>query len=168
MTEPPRPPGDGSQDPNQPPYIPPPSAPYTPPPQAGYGPPGGYPPGGYPPPGYASSDDKTWALIATFGSALFSFIPPLIALLVKGPQSPTVRAHAVAALNFQIPVAAVIVGGNLLKVCIALGHVPVLPSLIGLVVFATWLCQVIFGILAGLKANEGQLYKYPVSISIVK
>jgi uncharacterized Tic20 family protein len=27
---------------------------------------------------------------------------------------------------------------------------------------------IIFGIIAGIKANEGQLYQYPMSLSIVK
>src|SRR5438477_9051853 len=93
MTEPPRPPGDGysggPSDPNSPPpqppgsysvpgeapapgYIPPPTQGYNPPPPGGYPPPGGgYAPGpaGPPPPGYASSEDKTWALVAHFGGA---------------------------------------------------------------------------------------------------
>ena len=35
------------------------------------------------------------------GGAL-GWVAPLVALLAKGNESPTVRAHAVAALNFQI------------------------------------------------------------------
>ena len=31
-----------------------------------------------------------------------------------------------------------------------------------------WLVPIIFGIIAGIKANEGVLYKYPMTISMIK
>jgi uncharacterized Tic20 family protein len=153
---------------------PPPSGGYAPPPSGGYAsPPGGsYPPGGgyqpgpaTPPPGYASSDDKTWALIAHFGGALgmfigggvLGFVAPLIAYAVKGQQSPTVRAHAVAALNFQILWSIIGLVGWIIS-CVTFGLVAVAAMIVG----------IIFGIIAGIKANEGQLYQYPMSLSIVK
>ncbi|WP_203711698.1 DUF4870 domain-containing protein [Asanoa siamensis] len=188
MTEPPRPPGEGPSDPNYPPnpYQPtsgqptsgggayPPAGGY-PPPGGGYPPQGGgYPPGGsYPPgPGYgapagfANSEEKTWALIAHFGGALLSFIStgtlswvaPLVALLVKGNTSPAVRAHAVAALNFQITWAVVAVIGWA-TACLAIGFI-IFPI--------AMLIQIIFGIIAGVKANEGQLYRYPLSVNVIK
>ncbi|BCJ63797.1 hypothetical protein GCM10009779_47820 [Polymorphospora rubra] len=150
-----------------------------PPPGQGYPPPGGgYPPqgGGYPPQGgyygggpapagYASNDDKTWALVAHFGGALgalisfgsLGFVGPLIAYLAKGQQSPAVRAHAVAALNFQILWSGIAFLLIFVSWCLLF-----IPSVI---VFAI---QLIFGILAGMKANEGQLYKYPMSPNWIK
>src|SRR5256885_10903576 len=173
MTEPVSPPSEpnaaGSEPvgepivPSQPGYAPPPAYP----PQGGYPPPG-YAPAGpaVPPPGYASADDKTWALIAHFGGAAGMFIggavlgwvAPLIALVSKGNQSPTVRAHAVAALNFQI-LWSIIGAVGYITLCLVVGFI-ILP--------VAWLMGVIFGIIAGLRANEGQLYKYPASISIIK
>lgn len=191
MTEPPRPPGDGysggPSDPNFPPpqppgsysvpgeapasgYIPPPGQGYNPPPAGGYPPPpgGGYVPGpaGPPPPGYASSEDKTWALVTHFGGAagmlvfggVGGWIAPLIALLVQGPKSPAVRAQAVTALNFQILWSIIGVVGWIL-VCIAIGFIIWLAAMV---------VGIIFGIIAGLKANEGQYYQYPMSLSIIK
>ncbi|MFV2082898.1 DUF4870 domain-containing protein [Micromonospora sp. LOL_021] len=189
MTEPPRPPGENGpggmpQDPNSPPpppasysmpgeasspgYPPPPGG--ASPPPGGYPPPGGFPPGGpayggQPPSGYATNDDKTWALIAHFGGALGAFISfgplgfvgPLIAYLVKGQQSPAVRAHALAALNFQILWSAIAFVLLFVSWCLLF-----IPSL---VVFAI---QIIFGIIAGVKANEGTLYKYPMSANFIK
>jgi uncharacterized Tic20 family protein len=121
-------------------------------------------PPGAPPPGYATSEEKTWALIAHFGGILVGFIAPLVALLAKGNESPTVRAHAVEALNFQITwsVAAIITW--ILAVCTSwftFGVLFILP-------FACWVVIIIFSILAGMKANEGQLYKYPVTVRLVK
>ncbi|MEN3307291.1 MAG: uncharacterized protein V7603_3493 [Micromonosporaceae bacterium] len=196
MTQPPNqyPPGPPNPDvpPGQPGYTPPPQPGYPPPPPPppGYPPAGGgYPPpgGGFPPPaaappppGYASSDEKTWALISHFGGAAGSFVcggalaivAPLVAYLAKGKESPTVKAHATAALNFFIPVSAVSVLAWIVYVCVgalsmgAFGTL--LRLLLSLVLIATWACGVIFGILAGIKANEGTLYKYPLPFTIVK
>jgi uncharacterized Tic20 family protein len=194
MTEPPRPPGDGNYDPSSPPpapgpystpgeasgpgYAPPPSSPgpqyaqpqYGQQPPPGYGPPpgGGYPGAGVPgvpPPGYATNEEKTWALVAHFGGAagmlisfgVLGFVAPLIAYLAKGQESPTVRAHAVNALNFQalwsiIGFVSAIIGCFLLY----------LPSI------AVIIISIVFGVIAGMKANEGQLYKYAMSVQFVK
>jgi uncharacterized Tic20 family protein len=193
MTEPPRPPEDGTTAGPPPPeptapqppggYAPPPaggagpSGAYAPPP-AGAHPPGAYPPGpglpppGFAPPGYVSNDDKTWILIAHFGGALgafvsgfLGFVAPLIALLTKGQQSPAVRAHAVAALNFQLLWSIVAIAGYILGTCLAV-------TIVGLAFFLApliaWLMGTIFGIIGGIKANEGQLYRYPMTINIIK
>ncbi len=192
MTQPPTGPADPyaqQPQPGQPGYQPPAQQyPPTPPPQSSYGqqppgypPPGGYPPPapGTPPPGYASQEDKTWALVSHFGAAVgclvsggvLSFVAPLIALLGRGNQSPTVRAHAKAALNFFIPLAGAALILVALRVCGAfnfglLGSL--IGALLGLVELALWVVGLIFGIIAGIKANEGQLYRYPLNLSIIK
>jgi uncharacterized Tic20 family protein len=183
MTQPPTGPADPSS--GQPyqgqPGYPPPGQPY-PPQQPGYGqqPPPSYgPPPGPPPPGYASQEDKTWALITHFGAAagclltggVLSFVAPLIALLTRGNQSPTVREHAKAALNFFIPIAGVAFLLGVMRVCGAFNFGimgTLIGGLVGLVEFALWVVGLVFGIMAGIKANEGQLYRYPLNLSIIK
>ncbi|MCG5473101.1 DUF4870 domain-containing protein [Micromonospora sp. LAH09] len=195
---PPEPTSPGSYPSSEPPTAPlsgapgpggyPPAGGYPPPtgdqpPSGGYPPAGGgYPPsGGYPPPGggyptggayggtgggFASSEDKTWALVAHFGGAagaivsggVLGWIAPLVAMLARGNQSPTVRAHAVAALNFQLIWSIVGLVGWVLS-CILIGF---------LGVFAAIALGAIFGIIAGIKANEGQLYRYPLSARLIK
>ena len=123
------------------------------------------PPGG-PPPGFANNDEKTWALVAHFGGAagmfvgggILGWVAPLIAMMSKGKESPTVRQHAINALNFQLTWSIVGLIG-LLLICVAVGVLGVL---------AACAMGIIFGIIAGLKANEGQLYNYPASIKMVK
>ncbi|MGW0434300.1 DUF4870 domain-containing protein [Micromonospora sp. NPDC003197] len=144
--------------------YPPPAGGY-PPPGGGYPPAGGYPPHGSPygaaaPAGYANSDEKTWALIAHFGGILVGFIAPLVAMLAKGNESPTVRAHAVEALNFQITWGIANVVAVIIAAC-SFGILFFLPLI-------TWLILIIFSILGGVKANEGVLYHYPMSIRMVK
>ncbi|MGN9768695.1 DUF4870 domain-containing protein [Micromonospora sp. SD12] len=156
--------------------LPPPGG--FPPPGAGYPPPGGFPPpgagypggGGYGAPtgGYASNDDKNWALIAHFGGAvgvivgggLLGWLAPLIALMARGQQSPTARAHAVAALNFQLTwtIVGVLSWVVTLITCGVLFFVPML----------VWLVPLIFGIIGGVKANEGVLYRYPMTYSFTR
>ncbi len=112
------------------------------PPQGGGYPPqgGGYPPqgGGYPPQGayyggagpagFANNDEKTWALSPTSAArsarssavARLGWIAPLVALIAKGNESPTVRAHAVQALNFQILWSIIAIIGYI-TICIFIG-----------------------------------------------
>ena len=152
-------------------YGPPPSA-YQPPPGYDAPPPGyGGPPPGYgaPPPGYGGAptqDDKTWILLAHFGGAggallgtgLAGWIVPLIALLAKGGQSPVVRAEAVKALNFQILWGIVALIGWI-TVCVFIG---------GIIIPVAVLIQVVFGVIAGIKATNNQPYNYPMTVNLIK
>src|SRR5574342_1234822 len=119
MSEPPGPSEESfaSPRPSRPTSPPPPSSPTV-----------GGSPMGAPIAGFANNDEKTWALVAHFGGAAGAFlgagglgwVAPLIALLAKGNESPTVRAHAVAALNFQILCTIVAIIGWI-TICIAIG-----------------------------------------------
>jgi uncharacterized Tic20 family protein len=148
---------------------------YPPPPgDAGYPPGGGAaPPPGYgSPPGYAapgygagSGDDRNWAMIAHFGGALGAFVSggilgwvgPLIALLARGEQSPVVRAHAVSALNFQLLWSIIAFLSYFVSWCLLF-----IPSIIIIAV------QVIIGVVAGVKAANGEPYRYPMSANMIK
>jgi uncharacterized Tic20 family protein len=104
-------------------------------------------------------------LVAHFGGAagafisggILGFVAPLIAYLAKGQQSASVRAHAVSALNFQLLWSLIALASYTVSWCLL--FVPTLA----IVVF-----QVIVGILGGVKANEGQGYKYPLSYNFIK
>jgi uncharacterized Tic20 family protein len=164
------PPGSGAGG-----YGPPPSSGaggYGPPPgsgargygqQPGYGAPGygayGAPQGAAPI-GYANNDEKTWALIAHFGGIVVGFIAPLVALLAKGNESPTVRAHSVEALNFQITWGVATIVASIIGAC-TFGILFFLPII-------TWIVVIVFSIIGGMKANEGQLYHYPATFRLVK
>ena len=201
-----QPPPSGYPDPNLPPqgqpgYQPPaqpgyPTQPggYQAPPPGYQAPPPGYqpapgyqPPPGYqappsaPPAGYASSEDKTWALVATFGAAVGSLISlgvlaaagPLVAYLAKGKE-PGVRRFALPAVNFFAIISAASLVLVFLRVCAGVvldyGVLWSLTSgLLWLVQFVVMAVGVIIGILAGVKANDnGQEYKYPFSLNVFK
>ena len=114
---------------------------------------------GTPGPGYASSDEKAWVLFLHFGGAVLLVLAPLLALLLKGGQSPTVRAHAVAALNFHIPWNAVLILTAIIGVC-SLGFLSFLPLL-------PWAVIAISSVIGGVRADEGLIYRYPPSLRLV-
>lgn len=86
------------------------------------------------------------------------WIAPLVALLAKGNESPTVRAHAVTALNFFITWSIVAVIGWA-TVCIVIGV---------LILILAYVLGIVFGIRAGVKAVNGEQYNYPLAIKMVK
>ncbi|SCG14749.1 hypothetical protein GA0070610_0964 [Micromonospora echinofusca] len=94
------------------------------------------------------------------GGGLLGWLAPLIALMARGQQSPTARAHAVAALNFQLTwtIVGVLSWVVTLITCGVLFFVPML----------VWLVPLIFGIIGGVKANEGVLYRYPMTYSFTR
>lgn len=147
--------------------MPPPSGGYPPPPSA----PGGYSPpaGGYAAPVGSSSgsggssqlsesDERMWAMLGHLGGIVLAIIAPLVVLLVQGDKSPFARRHAVEALNFQITLVVFIF------ICAVLFFL-VIPLLLAVVAA---IGGVILMIMAGLKANNGEEYRFPVSVRLVK
>jgi uncharacterized Tic20 family protein len=147
--------------------VPPPgyeAPPGYPPPGAGYGTPGGPPPGtppygtpGYGAPGYgysttSPSDERTWVLLAHFGAVVLGLFAPLIVMLVKS-DSQLVRAHAVESLNFQ------------LTWFVVLLVLSVVTCGIGAIGF---LFPVIMAIIAGVKAANGEPFRYPLTVRLIK
>ena len=140
--------------PSQPP--PPPAGP--PPPPAGP-PPGG--PRGQPP--LSADQERLWAMLAhllSFVAAYIAlgFIAPLIVMLVFGPRSAYVRAHAVESLNF-----------NLSWLIYAIVGVITIPIGIGLLILlALGIAYVVLVIIASMRANGGQFFRYPLTIRFVR
>ncbi len=146
---------------------PPPPAPGYGAPQGGYGnPQGGYgaPQGGYPPPAYAvqppltDSDQRMWSVFAHIGGVFVSFIVPLVIVLVFKGRGAFVEDQAKEALNFQITLAIAYFVGMILTVV-----------LIGVfILLAAAICSVVFAIMAAIAANRGELYRYPLTLRLVK
>lgn len=153
--------------PPTPPSTPPPGGSTPPPPPGGSTPPP--PPGGPTPPpaggpGYGAAtqemsppDQRLWATLIHIGGILFGFLPPLIGYLVLKDRGAFIRAHSATALNFQITLLiAYVVGWVLAFVLIGF-----------LILFAAWVAAIVFGIIAAMKANQGQPYVYPIAIKFV-
>jgi uncharacterized Tic20 family protein len=173
------PPADGPPplDLPEPPPAPPVPPPNVPPaswsePPAQVPPPGGTGYGPPPPPRaapytaeapLAPQQERTWAMVAHL-SALgalvvgVNFLGPLITYLVLRDRSEFVRDQAAESLNFQITV---IIAGFVSVLCIpAFG----LGILMLLVVFIGWL---ILTVIAGIAANNGERFRYPLNLRLV-
>lgn len=104
------------------------------------------------------SDEKLWAILIQVGGVLFGFIPPLIGYLVLKDRGPFVRAYSATALNFQLTLLIAYVVGWVLSVVV-----------IGFIILAAvWVLNIVFSIIAAVKANNGEWYTYPMSIPFVK
>ena len=111
-----------------------------------------------------SKDERTWAMLSHF-SALCMFIfplgnilAPLIIWLIKKEEMSFVEDQAKEVLNFQISMTIYLIG-SLILIILLIG----IPILIGLVIF-----NVIITIIAGIKANDGKCYRYPLNLRLVK
>jgi uncharacterized Tic20 family protein len=103
-------------------------------------------------------DERTWSLVAHIGTIVLGFIAPLIVLLVKGNESPTVRANSVESLNFQITVTIGYIASSFLMI-ILIGFIT-LPII--------WIVAVVLAIMATVAVSKGEPYKYPFALRLVK
>lgn len=106
----------------------------------------------------SASDEKTWSILSHVGGIILGFVGPLIVFLIYKDRSPVIRAHSVAALNFQLTLLIAYIVGYILAI-VVIGF---------LIVAAASIVSIIFGIMAALAANEGRPYKYPFAIAFVK
>lgn len=104
------------------------------------------------------SDDKTMALLAHLGGIFFGFIPALIIWLVKKDESPYVDEQGKEALNFQIFIA----------ICYFVSAI-LIVAIIGIfLLFLVGLFDLVFCIIAAVKASNGENYRYPLTIRFIK
>jgi uncharacterized Tic20 family protein len=110
-------------------------------------------------------DDRMWAMICHL-SALCGFIGvpfghilgPLVVWLMKRDESPFIDAHGKEALNFQMSMTIYLIIAAFFSLFL-IG----IPFLIGLII-----AGVVFVVVAGVKANDGFYYKYPITIRFLK
>lgn len=104
------------------------------------------------------SDERTMGMLAHILGGVTNFLGPLIIWLIKKDESPFVNDQGKEALNFQISVALAAVVCFILMV-VVIGF----PLLVLLGVAA-----LVLTIIAGIKANEGQAYRYPFAWRLLK
>jgi uncharacterized Tic20 family protein len=131
----------------------------VPPPPPSAGPPGAGPPAQPLPP----DQERLWAMLShllSFVAAYIAlgFLAPLTILLVFGPRSAYVREHAVESLNFNLTW--LLYGIVAAFLAILLIGIPILIAL--------GIAYVILVIIASIRANSGQLYRYPLTVRFVK
>ncbi|MBM3835229.1 MAG: DUF4870 domain-containing protein [Verrucomicrobia bacterium] len=113
----------------------------------------------------AENTDRTWdiichltALAGFIGIPLGAILGPLVVWLVKKQELPSVDAHGIEALNFQISMA-------IYTVLAALGVFVLIGMFLLPLVLLTNLVLII---VASVKASKGELYRYPLTIRFIK
>jgi uncharacterized Tic20 family protein len=107
-----------------------------------------------------SQENKTMAMLAHLLGILTGFIASLVIWLINKDKADMAFAtdQAKEALNFQITMAI----GWIAASCLTL-------VLIGFLLYPVLLIvNLIFCIMAGMKANEGVAYRYPFALRLVK
>jgi hypothetical protein len=108
---------------------------------------------------------RTWtafchasALLGVFLHFPGHVLAPLIVWLLKRDQSPEIDAHGKEALNFQISM--LIYNVVAAVFCLVLIGFILLPVL--------WILNAVFVIIAAIKASDGELYRYPMTIRFIQ
>ncbi len=114
------------------------------------------------PTGDAPQEERTLALVAHLLGIISWFVGPLIIWLISkdDPAKSFVTDQSKEALNFQITITIAFVLAFILM-AITFGILFFLPALVGI-------ANLIFCILGGIKANNGEAYRYPFALRLIK
>jgi uncharacterized protein len=112
-----------------------------------------------------SGEERTWAMVAhlsAFGGVIVpvigSILGPFLVWQLKGKEYPFVSDQAKEALNFQISMGIYfVVSAVLVIVLIGLLLLPLLAVV-----------EFIFILVAAFRANQGERYRYPLTIRFIK
>ena len=113
-----------------------------------------------------SESARNWAILAHLGPIAVSLISagglgwlvPLAIWLTQKESNPFAAEHARESLNFRITV---------LILYVAAWVFFWLPCLSIPALFVIWIAEIVFGIVAAVKASEGKGYRYPMTLRLV-
>ncbi len=105
-----------------------------------------------------TEEERNWGLAAHVLAMVSLFFGPLLVLLIKGNESKWVKSQAIEALNFSIT--------------LTIGYVISVPLTFLVVGFcmmiALGLMGVVLHVVAGVKAFQGEVYRYPFALRLIK
>jgi len=111
-----------------------------------------------------SSNTRTWcvlchasALLGLFFHFLGHIFGPLIVWLLKRGDGAEIDAHGKESLNFQLSM--LIYDAVAVILCFVLIGIPILLLL--------WVLNTVLVIIASIKASDGELYRYPLTIRFI-
>jgi hypothetical protein len=109
------------------------------------------------------ASDRTWDILchisalAGFVVPLGNILGPLIIWLIKRREIPSVDAHGKESLNFQISV--------LIYMAISAVLMLVLIGIVLMIVVGV--AAIVLVVIASVKASNGELYRYPLTIRFI-
>jgi hypothetical protein len=102
-----------------------------------------------------NGDERTLAILVHVLSIFFWILPGLIIYLLKKDESSFVAEHAKEAMNFQLTL-------TLLYIVLAI-------SIVGLIfLWVPYVIQLVLCIVAAIRASDLKLYKYPMTLRLIK
>ena len=105
-----------------------------------------------------TQDDKTLAILTHLSGIFFSIVVPLIVWLTAKDTKPWLSEQSKEALNFQITV--------------LIGYLISSALMIVLVGFFTflivWALSIVFSIVAAVRVSQGENYRYPLTVRLIK
>ncbi len=117
-----------------------------------------------------AKDARMWAMFCHLAGLAGYLIPlvgnivaPLIIWQIKKDDFPFVDKQGEEAVNFQISMSLYVLIGIVLCVVTCIGAV-----LIPVVVIVVGIFDLVFLLIAAVKANNGQSYRYPLTIRFIK
>lgn len=143
------------------PVAPPQTGPYQPSPVTGTMPIALYRPPLAPPSHQLNPyEDKQWGTFAHLGGVT-GFIPALVIYLNFKDRGRFARQESAEALNFQLSVVAVYI------ICMIFSLLPFIGLLFSLAMMGLWVANIVLSILAGMAANKGEPYRYPLPFRFI-
>jgi uncharacterized Tic20 family protein len=123
--------------------------------------------------GDVSADEKQWAMFAHLSALVaiwlggMGFLGPLIIWVIQKDKMKFVDDQGKEALNFQLTVLGAgivlgVIGAPLVLLTLGIGLLLVIPLAAGLVIYG-----MVMPIIAGMKANTGEAYRYPYTIRVI-
>jgi uncharacterized Tic20 family protein len=111
-----------------------------------------------------TSEARNWAMFCHLSALFFlgmativHIVGPLVVWLMKRDDHPFIDEHGKESVNFQITIT-IYTLLLLPLVCIVIG----IPLLIAL-----WIANIVFVIIAAVKASNGEAYRYPLTIRLI-
>lgn len=102
-----------------------------------------------------TNDERTLAILCHVLTIFFWIFPPLIIYLIKKDESKFIAEHAKESLNFQITFGIVAIA--------------LIITIVGiLLLWVLAIVVLVLVIIASIKASENKLYRYPLTIRLIK
>jgi uncharacterized Tic20 family protein len=113
---------------------------------------------------FTANDASVWAMYMHFSQLLgyvipvVGFLTPIIIWQVKKHEFPQLDAHGKNVVNWLISMTIYAVGAGVMSVFLI--GIPVLLALA--------VASIAFPIIAGIKANNGEVWRYPLALTLVR
>ncbi|MDQ1542671.1 MAG: uncharacterized protein QOK08_309 [Actinomycetota bacterium] len=118
---------------------------------------------------FTAAEDKQYSTLATFLNIIL-LIPALIFYFAFGNRGPMIGRQSKENLNWTINISVIVIAAEILSVIFA--FIPIvgfiISLLLGLVIWAALIVNLIFSIIGGTKVNAGEFYKYPFAFRFIK